>query len=248
MKRSNNRIDAKLNISKVFGDISVKKRKEPSLPPKNSKEANKILDELWEISPVLSLCSQMQSLTGLRYSDAAWLRFDDFDAPNGKDYVDTFLVIQQKVFNMLSHNRYKGSDYSESEAIKSSTVKVYVNKEIIEVVEECKRLNPNGEYLFSNKRSGFVNGEGEKVERPMSINSASEHHAKVANKLKLNYPLGTHSWRKYFAKLLLERGASIVDIRDLLGHLSVNSTNTYLLTFDEKLKNIVKEISLREGI
>ncbi len=244
MKKINKRIDEQLGISKSLdpNGKAGRKRKEASLPPKNAKDANKIFDELWEINPVLSLCSQMQSLTGLRYSDASWLRFDDLESNDGVGYVEQFPVIQQKVFNMLTHEKYK--NISRAEAIKKSRVHILVNQSIIELVEECRLVNPNSHYLFANKRSSYIDEDGKPADRPMSVNSASEHHLKISKKLKLDYPLGTHSWRKYFAKLAIDNGADVIDVRDLLGQLSLNSTNTYLHSFDDKLRPIVNKISL----
>ena len=240
MLRTNKRIDERLTLQRKSNG-ELKKRKEASLPPSNADEANKIFDELWEINPVLSLSCQMQSLTGLRYSDASWLKYDDFIASSGH-YLEHFDVIQQKVFNMLMHDKYK--NISEAQAVKSSTVRIYINDAIKDVVAECKAINAESEYLFSNKRSAYLDEENVRRERPMSVHSASEHHLNVQKKLKLDYPLGTHSWRKYFAKLLLDHNATVVDVRDLLGHSSLNSTNTYLQTFEDKLKPLIQKLSL----
>jgi integrase len=249
MKRINKRIDERLDVTKITTHcVKVsKKRKQSSLPPKNAKQASIIFDELWDINPVLSLCSQIQALTGLRYSDASWLRFDDFMAKNGEGFVENFIVIQQKVFNMLSHKKSPieaENQHIEAEAIKSSSVRIYINKAIRKIVTECRIVNPDSEYLFANKRSAFIDGQGDLISRPMSVFSAARYHLLVANKLKLDFPLGTHSWRKYYAKLLLDKGANVVDVRDLLGHLSLNSTNSYLHTFDDALHPLVNKIHL----
>jgi integrase/recombinase XerD len=54
-----------------------------------------------------------------------------------------------------------------------------------------------------------------------------------------------HSLRHSFASHLMERGMKVEDIADLLGHLDLDSTNTYLHKIETKIKNygkIIEEI------
>lgn len=232
------RIDELVSIPKNL-DGKTKKKKEPSKPPANNKEAESIFDALWNVNQILSLCCQMQSVSGLRYSDSSWLKYTDFIDDEGryKKYVD---VIQQKIFNMKMHSK----KVSIAEAINKSTVRIYVNASIKEIVAECRHFTKDSEYLFANKKSAYLDEKSIRRDRPMSVQSASEHHLKIQKKMKLDYSLGTHSWRKLFAKNLLENGASIVEVRDLLGHSSLNSTNSYLHSFSERLSDLVQKVNL----
>lgn len=238
MSRINLRIDASIESK---GGKSREKKKVPSMPPQTAEEANLILDELWEISPTLSLTCSMSALTGLRYSDASWLRYDDFYDEYG-NFKEQFSVCQQKTFRMRMGR--KKSDISAQEAFRKSSLNIYTNDEVRKIVEESRYYSCSSEFLFANKRSRRKDTDGNIIDRPMSIESASEHHARVKNKLRLKYHLGTHSWRKYFALMLLKQGASIEKIRDLLGHSSLVSTNAYLHTFSDDLKQVVTKLSL----
>ncbi len=118
---------------------------------------------------------------------------------------------------------------SPPDAFRKSVVTLYTNSDIREIVEQCKVFNPNSEYLFANKRSALKDTNGTVVDRPMSTESASWHHAIVRKELELPYVLGTHSWRKYFAKLFdTTCSATPGKVRDLLGQKKALKVPTYI--------------------
>lgn len=240
MSRINQRIDASLyKPNKATG--KTKKRKEPSMPPKDKEEANRILDRLYERSPTLALCSQISALTGLRYSDASWLTYDDFYDEHG-NFKPFFTLCQQKPFRMRVGRKDK--PMTTAEAFKKSSVTIYTNEDIQNIVEETRRFSCGGGFLFSNARSRKTLEDGTVIERPMSVVSADWHHQQVKKELRLSYTLGTHSWRKFFALLLVKNGATVEKIRDLLGQSSLISTNAYLHSFSGDLQEHIKGLSL----
>ncbi len=234
-KRINQRIE--LDVSSFS---EPKKRKEPTKPPRNAEEAQVIMDELYDRNPLLSLTASMSAMTGLRYSDASWLIYQDFvdEFGNWKDSTD---VCQQKTFNMRI-----ARGVNKVNAYKSSLVRVFINDDIKEIIEEARFLSCSDTLLFANSRSSIKAENGEIIYRPMSIQSANWHHDNVRKKLKLNYAFNTHSWRKFFAKKMVNRGASLDKVRDLLGQTSLNSTNHYLSSFDDELVPLIKEMRLFE--
>ncbi|BBM67897.1 hypothetical protein VA249_45430 (plasmid) [Vibrio alfacsensis] len=239
--RINQRIDYALDNESIERTGKKKKsKKKATKPPRSADEARLIIDELYERNPLLGLTASMSALTGLRYSDTSWLKFSDFIDSHG-NWVHSFDLCQQKTYNM----RCSKEDVDKDLAYKDSLVRVYVNDSIKEIVEECRYLSSSDEFLFANSRSS-IKQDGILIPRPMSIQSANWHHAKVSNKLKLDFPLGCHSWRKYFAKKLIKKGITIEKIRDLLGQSSLQSTNHYLSTFDEELAPVISEMDLFE--
>lgn len=232
MSRVNRRIDSK------GSDKKVEKTKEASLPPSDAKELELILDRLWEINPLLSLTCSMSALSGLRYSDCSWLRYDDFFTAGGRSKPH-FDLIQQKPYRMRIAN---GVETAEAE--RKSKVRIYVNQEMLEIVEETRFHSKSEDFLFANGRSALRESDGTIIHRPMAVESAAAHLAKVGKELDLSYTLGTHSFRKYFVRLLIQQGATIEKIKDLLGQSSLQSTNHYLHTFDNELAPIIEKISL----
>lgn len=236
------RVDA-VSSEKVglIGD-STKKRKSPSQPPRTDLQFESIVKETERRSPVLCCTIMMQALTGLRYSDASWLRFDDFYR-NGK-FVDSFVVYQQKTYNMKKTLLTKKGDVSESvmhsHALDTSKVVIYTNVQIEAVVNRCQSISSGSPYLFANshKRSESL---------PMDIRSAEYHLKRVEKALGMNFLLRTHSFRKLFALKLISNGVTVEKIRDLLGQKSLESTNKYLSTIDIELKALVSSVNYKVG-
>lgn len=235
VKRINQRIDY------APDDIAPKRKKQPTKPPKTASQAERIIDELYQRNPLLALTASMSALTGLRYSDASWLKFSDFRNEFGQ-WKESFDVCQQKTFNM---RLARGA--SRADAYRESIVRIYLNDAIKEIVDECKQLSCSTEFLFANSRSSIRTEEGEIIHRPMDIRSANYHHEAVRKKLKLDFAFGTHSWRKYFAKKLLNKnGVTLDQVRDCLGQSSLTSTNHYLVTFDDELSAPIGTMHLFE--
>lgn len=59
---------------------------------------------------------------------------------------------------------------------------------------------------------------------------------------KAEVQASSHSGRRSFATRLLENGADIYSIKELLGHSSITTTQTYLSTNPERLKRFAKAI------
>lgn len=199
-------------------------------PPRSKKELIQILDECYKISPILSYTFEFQAVTGLRYSDASQIEYNELLDKNG-EFKSEIHVIQIKKFNILK-NKPKYIDNLKL-AKRKATIKIAVNDNIKRIVEEVQTFTKDHQYLFSNPKT-LQRADMGKGFAPTGIRSANRLLNRVREKLNLSYHLNTHSFRKYFAQSLLENGASIAQIRDLLGQDDISSTNLYLKTFSDE--------------
>lgn len=95
-------------------------------------------------------------------------------------------------------------------------------------------LNPKGEWLF-------VNCKGDKLTRD-GIRRIIQDIAKEAGITKQISP---HTIRHCFATHLLERGADLRSLQEMLGHASISTTQLYTHINSERLKEIHKKFHPR---
>ncbi|QUM78771.1 tyrosine-type recombinase/integrase (plasmid) [Moritella sp. 24] len=186
-----------------------------SYPPRTIKELRNILQLVDSSNPVVALMLEMSALTGLRYSDCSTLTIKEVTI-NGV-LRESISVVQKK-----GYKKRLSSGMAEPAARRAATVRVSFSDQAKELIEEAVRLNPGGTLLFeSDRKRGF----------PYSAQYVNRILKSAAVKLKLTYPLSSHSFRKAFALMLIENGAKSHTVRDLLGHASLASTDHYLSTF-----------------
>ncbi|HGE72873.1 TPA: site-specific tyrosine recombinase XerD [Candidatus Poribacteria bacterium] len=88
-------------------------------------------------------------------------------------------------------------------------------------------LNPKGEWLF-------VNYKGDKLTRD-GIRRIIQSIAKEAG---INKKISPHTLRHCFATHLLERGADLRSLQEMLGHASISTTQLYTHVNSERLKEV----------
>lgn len=88
-------------------------------------------------------------------------------------------------------------------------------------------LRPGGAWLFCNQRGGRLTRQG-----GWKIVKA---HAEAAG---LGEKVSPHTLRHSFATHLLEGGADVRVVQDLLGHASVNTTQVYTLVTEHRLRTV----------
>ncbi|MBD1577840.1 tyrosine-type recombinase/integrase [Vibrio sp. S11_S32] len=262
-----NRKIRRVDLKRDDSDQLVKKKiKLASLPPKSKKEFFAIYDFVFDRNPSVARTFYMSALTGLRYSDCSWLMFSDFISENSNKFKPHFDVIQQKTYNMAltrlknKHIKDNGLDSKnvdisddivdklKSIAAKKAKHTVYINEEIEFLVQEIiserkwKKVPENGkDFLFANDHH---HSDG----LPVCTNGANQHLAKAKTHLKLDYPLGTHSFRKYFANTIISYGGDAVKLRDLLGQKSLDATTLYVNSTQEELASLIHKFQIETEV
>lgn len=197
-----------------------------TFPPKNTKELRDIINLVEKTNPVIANMIEMISLTGLRYCDCSILkRKDVFINGSIRDHIT---VVQLKTFN-----KRLSLGMTLNAAKSSSQITIPLAEQAKKIIEDCIYLNPNCTLLFESDRN-----KG----HPYSAQYINRLLDKVATKLNLKYPLGTHSFRKAFADMLDKNGASVHQIKDRLGHSSLASTDHYLSTFKNDADEMLAKI------
>lgn len=207
-------------------------------PPESTDELREILKLVDIVNPVIALLLEMSARTGLRYSDSSKLKISDV-LINGQIRND-MTVVTQKSFSMRMANINKKdqspSQYKKavSDAKTASTLRIAFSDQVKDLITDALTFSDEGNvYLFeSTSKKGC----------PYTLQHVNRLLKQVAVDMKLNYSLSTHSFRKSFALTLINNGAKMHVVRDMLGQSSLSSTDHYLKTFisetDDYFKNI----------
>lgn len=102
----------------------------------------------------------------------------------------------------------------------------------VPLLDEAKKLSQSlrgQEYLFENDK-----GE------PLNVRTFHRHIQKMGRQAGLSRPLHPHMLRHSFATHLLESGASLRAIQELLGHASLQTTQKYTHITIDKLANTLE--------
>jgi site-specific recombinase XerD len=105
---------------------------------------------------------------------------------------------------------------------------VYLSPDAGASLRECGQKRPPavpGEYVFWNQQ---------RQNRPLSIKAIQKNMARYAEKAGI--AASCHRLRHTFASELLEQGAAIVSLRELLGHASRTSSERYAKLSNQHVK------------
>lgn len=100
--------------------------------------------------------------------------------------------------------------------------------------EALKKYLEDGYHEFNKKNSGYLilNKNGDKLSDRYVRNIIN----KLVRKAGLNIKISPHTIRHTFATDMLEEGADLVTVKELLGHESLNTTSIYTHITNEQIK------------
>ena len=110
---------------------------------------------------------------------------------------------------------------------------IYALRNYLGILKEAK--TENADYLFPALRVGKNGMKGSISSR--TVFNIVKKYLKIISK---DEKLSPHSLRHTFATHMLDNGADLMAIKDMLGHKSLSSTQVYTHLQPEKLKKIYK--------
>ena len=150
--------------------------------------------------------------TGVRISELVTIRFQD-------------IRVEEGIINII------GKGNKERIVMMGSEAKATL-REYMEHLHKCDQIGPE-HYLFPALRNSR---KGHMATRTV-FNVAKKYLRQVSDDEKLS----PHSLRHTFATHMLNNGADLMAIKDLLGHSSLSSTQVYTHLQPEKLKKIYEK-------
>ncbi|MGD2120615.1 MAG: tyrosine recombinase [Gemmatimonadota bacterium] len=110
-------------------------------------------------------------------------------------------------------------------------------------VEALKRYEPRRQEALSRREGAedsvplLVNNRGERLSRRSIQRSVQDLITRAA----ADEGLSVHSLRHSFATHLLDAGADLIAVKELLGHVSLSTTQIYTHTSKERLKKVYRQ-------
>ncbi len=132
-------------------------------------------------------------------------------------------LVQLKVDNFVNGGVYCREFKTGKE--QSFELHPALKKDIEDYINRNKLIK--GEYLFKSR-----NGEN----KPITRVRAWQIIKKMANELKISYPVAAHSLRKYFARQYYEQTGDLIGLKEMLNHSSETVTLRYIC-WDDDVKN-----------
>ncbi len=154
--------------------------------------------------------------TGMRVSELAGLNFGDLNLENN----------EIRVF---------GKGAKERIILVSNRAKTYLER----YIESARALIPKGYKIEEPTESSpvFINNTGYRLQTKTIRNVINE----VVEKIALPKKVTPHVFRHSFATHLIENGADLRVVQELLGHASISNTQIYTHVSTQHLKDVYNE-------
>lgn len=245
-------IDMKLEAKKSTNNKTI------SFAPDSKEHTDVIISVVREFNPLIALFLDVQRFTGLRYSDCSRITLDNI-AKSSTQIRSQFTIVQKKIYSgaitrFRNNKNGKYENHTEEElhnlAIEKASLRIFISDKLKELFLDVIKLQKNNPRFNIRDKESFV-FTGTHHHSKGAISKEAINQLLKSEKVRLelakhgisNENLGTHSLRKDFGQRLLEKKATVVDIKELLGQASLDSTIRYLSTSDKKKKDLVNSIS-----
>lgn len=131
-------------------------------------------------------------------------------------------LVQLKTDNFVNGGIY----WREFKTGKEQSFEIHskLRKEIDDYINRNDLIE--GEYLFKSRQGS---------NRPITRQRAWQIIKELSNGVKVSYPVGTHSLRKYFARQYYETTGDLIGLKEMLNHSSEVVTLRYIC-WDEDIK------------
>jgi len=135
------------------------------------------------------------------------------------------------------------SDYIIIEGKRKKERIVPIGKYARSALERYLKIRNEKIRLFMNPEIVFVNKNGKSL-YPLSVQKMVK---KYLGEISEQEHLSPHVLRHTFATHLLDRGADLLSVKELLGHSSLSTTQIYTHVSMERLKNVYQHAHPRSG-
>lgn len=131
----------------------------------------------------------------------------------------------------------KGVNWIEVTGKRNKTRKVFFNDELFRAIDkyiETSRSKNGDKFLFLSNWGGIIHR-----------NSLSESLKIIARRAGVPFweDICNHALRSAAASIYSEMGVPVADIRDLLGHASIQTTNRYIKANEHRVSNAVNSMA-----
>lgn len=190
--------------------------------------------KLWQLIPEVLTCEEVETLLG--QPDTATMQ-----GARDKAILEVLYASGLRVSELCSLDLYNVDDKSVRVIGKGSKERIVpIGEEAINAIDHYL-LNYRSNFDSEKEHALFVNGKGKRIDRTFIWKMIKEY----AKKGGIQKNISPHTMRHSFATHLLDNGADLRVIQEMLGHASISSTDRYTHISRSRLQESFQEFHPR---